>query len=111
MYNEKREIVQYYIDITEKNEIRGYENSYFYDIFLDIVLLPSGEIFLLDEDELKEALDSKIITKAQYDGAYSEANRIIKIISKDNNDLKNLCNKCFSNLLEKTKNFANYKRK
>ena len=101
MYNEKKEIVQYYIDITEKNEIRGYENSYFYDIFLDIVLLPSGEIFLLDENELKQALDNKIITKAQYDNAYSEANRIIKIISKDYNDLKNLCNKCFSNLLEK----------
>ena len=100
MYNEKRECVQYYIDITEKNVIDDYENSYFYDIFLDIVLLPSGEIFLLDEDELKEALDNKIITKAQYDNAYSEANRIMKVISKDYSHLENLCNNCFSNLLE-----------
>lgn len=66
---------------------------------LDIVLLPSGEIFLLDEDELKEALDNKIITKAQYDNAYSEANRIMKVISKDYSYLENLCNNCFSNLL------------
>lgn len=100
MYNEKRECVQYYIDITEKNVIDDYENSYFYDIFLDIVLLPSGEIFLLDEDELKEALDNKIITKAQYDNAYSEANRIMKVISKDYSYLENLCNNCFSNLQE-----------
>ena len=57
MYNEKKEIVQYYIDITEKNVINDYENSCFYDIFLDIVLLPDGEIFLLDEDELKKAYE------------------------------------------------------
>ena len=101
MYNEKRECIQYYIDITEKNVIDGYENSYFYDIFLDIVLLPSGEIFLLDEDELKEALDNKIINKAQYDNAYSEANRIMKIISNDYSYIENICNNCFSNLLEK----------
>lgn len=29
MYNEKKEIVQYYIDITEKNVINDYENSCF----------------------------------------------------------------------------------
>ncbi len=101
MYNEKKEIVQYYIDITEKNVINDYENSCFYDIFLDIVLLPDGEIFLLDEDELKKALDDKIITKVQYDRAYSEANRIIKIISNDYADLENLCRECFSNLLKR----------
>ena len=101
MYNEKKEIVQYYIDITEKNVINDYENSCFYDIFLDIVLLPDGEIFLLDEDELKKALDDKIITKVQYDRAYSEANRIIKIISNDYADLENLCRECFCNLLKR----------
>lgn len=101
MYNEKKEIVQYYIDITEKNVINDYENSCFYDIFLDIVLLPDGEIFLLDEDELKKALDDKIITKVQYDRAYSEANRVIKYISKDPTCLKEMCNKYFEKVLEK----------
>ena len=33
MYNDKRECVQYYIDITEKNVIDDYENSYYYDIY------------------------------------------------------------------------------
>lgn len=97
----KKKIVQYYIDITEKNVINDYENSCFYDIFLDIVLLPDGEIFLLDEDELKKALDGKIITKVQYDRAYSEANRVIKYISKDPTCLKEMCNKYFEKVLEK----------
>lgn len=73
----------------------------FYDIFLDIVLLPDGEIFLLDEDEFKKALDDKIITKVQYDRAYSEANRVIKYISKDPTCLKEMCNKYFEKVLKK----------
>ena len=46
---------------------------YLEDLYLDIVLLPTGEIVLLDGDELIEALAKQVITQQEYDSAYSEA--------------------------------------
>ena len=56
MYNEKNEIVQWYFDIAKKiGKEKGipYED----DLYLDVVVTSTGEIILLDEDELKEAFD------------------------------------------------------
>ena len=33
------------------------------DLYLDVVVKPTGDILLLDEDELKEAFDKKEMTK------------------------------------------------
>lgn len=56
MYDDNKELIQYYVDITKENIIMESDKSYFYDLFLDIVELRDGSIFLLDEDELTEAL-------------------------------------------------------
>lgn len=72
MYNQNKEIIEWYFDISK--EI-GSENgvSYEDDLYLDVVVNPDGEIILLDEDELKEALDRLEISKEDYDMAYNEA--------------------------------------
>jgi predicted RNA-binding protein associated with RNAse of E/G family len=49
------------------NTILDNGESWFYDLILDIVVLPDGKRFLLDEDELSEALRDNIITRKQYD--------------------------------------------
>lgn len=36
---------------------------YFDDLYLDVVLLPSGDMYLLDEDELEEAYANGNISK------------------------------------------------
>ena len=95
MYNEKGELIQYYIDITEKNVINSGENSYFFDLFLDIVVLNNGKIFLLDEDELEKALEENKITREQYDFAYEVADNIIKSLKQDKDKLKSFCDKYF----------------
>jgi predicted RNA-binding protein associated with RNAse of E/G family len=77
MYNELEEIVQYYFDITDANTILDDGESWFYDLMLDIVVLPDGKRFLLDEDELAQALSDNIITREQYDKAYLTANKIM----------------------------------
>ncbi|WP_391116313.1 DUF402 domain-containing protein [Psychrobacillus sp. L3] len=79
MFDSKGEIVQWYIDIC--NEI-GIENNvpWWEDLFLDIVILPTGEIILLDEDELEEALVGGSINQNMYDLAWNETNRIISLI-------------------------------
>ena len=72
MYNQNKEIIEWYFDISK--EI-GSENgvSYEDDLYLDVVVNPDGEIILLDEGELKEALDRLEISKEDYDMAYNEA--------------------------------------
>ncbi len=46
-------------------------------LFLDIALLPSGEMELMDAAEMDEALQQGIISTAEYDLAWREANRLM----------------------------------
>lgn len=75
-------IVQWYIDICVEN---GVEDGIPYtdDLFLDIVVLPTGEVLLLDEEELEEALASGVISIELYELAWEEAKRLIALIQKD----------------------------
>ncbi len=50
---------------------------------ISLYVFPSGEIILLDEDELKDALESGDITKDDFDLAYREANIIMEGMAKD----------------------------
>ncbi|MFS0659983.1 DUF402 domain-containing protein [Niallia alba] len=78
----KGDIVQWYIDIGLKN---GIENNvpWIDDLFLDIVVLPSKEIFFLDEDELENAFRDSIISKEQYDLALKEASIIFEQLKQN----------------------------
>ena len=98
MYNELEEIVQYYFDITDTNTILDNGESWFYDLILDIVVLPDGKRFLLDEDELSEALRDNIITRKQYDKAYLTANNIMKEIDGKVEYLQDIYNTYFQAL-------------
>lgn len=103
MYNNKKELIQYYIDITKQNVINNNGNSYFYDLFLDIVILNKGQVLLLDKKELDKALYEKVITKEEYELAQNEANKIIDKFSKNTTELDKLCEKYFRELLKKLK--------
>lgn len=77
MFNANGVIVQWYIDICLEN---GIENNvpWMDDLFLDIVVLPSKEVFILDEDELEIAFRERAISKEQYNLAWKEASDIIE---------------------------------
>lgn len=79
MFDENGEIVQWYIDITYKNGVENGE-PYMLDLFLDIVVLPTGEIIEKDKDEIEEALQNNWITKSQYELAYQTFHRVLKQI-------------------------------
>lgn len=73
IYDENNKIIEWYFDIAreiEKENGIPFED----DLYLDVVVTPTGEILLLDEDELKEALNRMEITKEEYKNAYKEAN-------------------------------------
>ena len=76
VYNEKNEIVEWYFDIARsigKEKGVPYED----DLYLDVVLGPTGRIILLDEDELKEALERNEMTREEYNQAYQTAYDLI----------------------------------
>lgn len=70
-------IVQYYFDVTDRNILDG-EQSRFYDLYLDVVVLPNGKSVLLDQDELDAALQDKVITQAQYQKALDTSDRLLR---------------------------------
>lgn len=80
-YDQDGNIVQWYIDICVEN---GLEDGVPYtdDLYLDIVVLPTGEVFVLDEDELEEALASGTINQELYDLAWSETNRLLDMFNR-----------------------------
>lgn len=103
MYDENKQIVQYYIDITYQNLISLNGNSSFYDLFLDVVKLKNGQIYILDEDELEEAFNSKIVGRSEYDMAYEEVKKINSILSNPDNNIEKMCSKYFEILIDKMK--------
>jgi predicted RNA-binding protein associated with RNAse of E/G family len=91
MFDANGDIVQWYIDICYEN---GIENNvpWMDDLFLDIVLLPSGEIIEKDADEIEDALSIGIIDKPLYDLAWNEVKKLKDLISTGNFDLIKLSN-------------------
>lgn len=100
MFNANGEIVQWYIDICYKNSI---ENNipWMDDLFLDIVLLSSGELIEKDAEELEEAYKMGIIDRSLYDLAWNEQNIIKNQINRDEFQLVNLSNRHKEILLDK----------
>ena len=61
IYDDKGNLVEWYFDIAKAI---GIENGIPYedDLYLDLVVSPTGEGSMLDEDELLDALENKEIT-------------------------------------------------
>ncbi|MBS4200801.1 DUF402 domain-containing protein [Bacillus sp. FJAT-49732] len=89
MFDSQGNIVQWYVDICLEC---GIENNvpWMDDLFLDIIILPTGEVIKKDADELEEALSRGIIDALQYNIAWREANKLYTLISNDHFELMKL---------------------
>ena len=76
--NTKNEFMEWYFDIAKDSSLTEEGVPYIDDLYLDVILSPKGEIKMIDEDELKEALDNKEITEEDFELAYKVANKLIK---------------------------------
>ncbi len=94
-------IISFYFDITDNNVLCLDGDSYFYDLYLDVVLLPNGNIYLLDEDELLEALQQGVINQKQFDNAYDTARMLLKCLPNRAQELKAYCLHVFAELKKK----------
>ncbi len=100
MYDADGNFVQYYFDVTRKNVIQG-EESYFEDLYLDVICLGDEKIEILDKDELDEALSEGSIDKIDYDFAVKTAEGIIASVLKNKSEYDKLCLKYFRLLKKK----------
>lgn len=66
MFDEQGKLLQLYFDITAGNCLDNPDNPCFRDMYLDVVMHDDGEIFILDQDELDEALNTGKITQDEY---------------------------------------------
>lgn len=90
MFNPAGEIVQYYLDITRQNCLCG-ADSWFDDLFLDVVALPDGRAVLLDEDELTAALNAEQITPAEANLAQETARQLLTALPHQIDRLSDCC--------------------
>lgn len=94
MYDENRQFIQYYIDVTRKNHVKDESDPFYEDLFLDLIIL-DDRVILLDEDELKQASKEKVIDKNCYMLAYNTATELTNWLSSNKQLLDNLCAKYF----------------
>ncbi|MDT3424658.1 putative RNA-binding protein associated with RNAse of E/G family [Paenibacillus forsythiae] len=80
MFDERQNIIQWYIDTCKVQGVTDQGVPWFDDLYLDVVVLWNGEVFLLDEDELEEALERGDISDSDYNLAWSTARRIMQSI-------------------------------
>ncbi|WP_170142431.1 DUF402 domain-containing protein [Thermosporothrix hazakensis] len=82
-FNSSREVLGWYIDICARHYRNEQGRLCYEDLYLDLDILPSGKITLLDVDELDEALYSGKITSTEYELAWREAHSLMLAIEHD----------------------------
>lgn len=89
-FDENNNILQYYFDVSLKNGVDEETKVPFYDdLFVDITVT-DGKIEVLDEDELDDALNSKIISKADYDLAIQTRDKLLSELQNGTNEYFNM---------------------
>lgn len=103
MYDENLHFIEFYIDMVDKVMITKENIPYMHDLYLDVVITYDMEVYILDQDELYEALKSKDITPLQYKKANKTAEYIISKYSKKGgfDKLRKFCDKYLNYLLVK----------
>lgn len=98
-FDQNKKRLAYYFDISLGNGIdEEVKVPYYDDLFLDVVANGNGEnIVVLDEDELKEALDTNVITNEEFELANNVKDKLIEEIKAKTNkymllDLENMLN-------------------
>lgn len=98
MFDQNGSLVQIYFDITAGNRFDDPENPTFEDLYLDVVVTPSGEICVLDENELEEALAAGEVTKEKYGQAKEACRRLCDWLEVNRFEAIEYCNETYCEL-------------
>lgn len=89
VFDSSGSIVQWYLDICKEIGYCTKNGPWMDDLYLDLIVLPTGEIIEKDIDQLEVALKNNEITVSEYEAAWSEFKRL-KISLKEGGELKEL---------------------
>lgn len=89
-FNEKKERLEYYFDISLENGLDEESKVPYYDDLYTDITIGNGKVTVLDEDELKEALDKNEISEKEFNLANETRNLLIESIKNNNNKYMNL---------------------
>lgn len=92
--NENNEILLWYIDMIAEQGIDADSIPYFDDLYLDLVVYPTGMIKVDDMDELEEALAREEITEEQFNLAINTSNKLIDGLLSDIDSFIDFTMKC-----------------
>jgi len=106
MFRPDGKLVQLYFDITGGTIWDDPENPCFDDMYLDVVLSADGYIAVLDEDELEEAYEKRIISKAEYERTLREGEKLKRYLEQNKEEMMEFCRTWYKNLMEKKRENA-----
>ena len=77
IFNADGALVEWYYDMTRANFTDGDGEPCYDDLYLDIALMPDGAALTLDDDELQDALDGGVISRADFELAWATHDALI----------------------------------
>ena len=89
-FNEKKERLEYYFDISLKNDLDEESRIPYYDDLYTDITVTGEKIEVIDEEELKEALEKQKISNDEYDLANKTRDRLLQSIKNKDNKYMNL---------------------
>lgn len=87
MLDDKDQVQQWYFDVIWLTELNDEGVPVIYDLYLDLVQLPDGRYFVLDELELLDARTEGIINDQMYEGAVEEMQDIRQSLIRGDNQI------------------------
>lgn len=89
-FNEKKEILEYYFDISLVNGLDSETKVPYYDDLYTDITITNGIIEVIDEDELLEAFNQNKISKADFELANITRDKLLKEINGNANRYINM---------------------
>ena len=106
VYDAEGELVQFYFDITDGNRFDDPDNPRFDDLYLDVVLTRDGDVHVLDEDELGEALAAGYVSPEQAGAAESACRELVAYLERDAAHVMDACRRADEELMARIKTRA-----
>ncbi|MFD0871599.1 Protein of uncharacterised function (DUF402) [Chlamydia abortus] len=89
MINEQNKVMQWYFDIVKSIKLTDEGIPVIEDLYLDLVVLPNEQYYILDEDELDAALEEGAMNRNDYKLAVDELEKLRMSVERGENVLLN----------------------
>lgn len=98
VFNAENQVIQWYIDICKQNGYCSVNGPWMDDLYLDLIVLPTGEIIEKDIEELEAAWNDRIISDQDYEEAWTVFRELKRMIEDNQFAILELTDKHFHEL-------------